>query len=58
MKGKMKYKIKCPMCKRTEVHSDKKNDSHQSYICWKCKGAFIVDWLTQTATPALKERIE
>ncbi len=58
MKGTMKYKVKCPGCKKTEVHSDKKNDSHQRYICWKCKRAFIVDWITLTATLTEKERIE
>ena len=58
MKRKMKYKIKCPICQKTEVRSDKRNDSHQSYICWKCKGAFVVDWITLTATPADKERFE
>lgn len=54
----MKYKIQCPVCNKTEVYSDKKNDSHQSYICWKCKNAFIVDWNTLTATPTKKKKIK
>lgn len=57
MRGKMKYKVKCPWCEKTEVHSDKRNDSRQRYICWKCKRPFEVDWITLTATKAEKERI-
>lgn len=58
MERKMRYRVKCPNCQKTEVHSDKRNDSHQSYICWKCKQAFIVDWLTLKASPTNKGRIE
>ncbi len=32
MKGTMKYKVKCPGCKKTEVHSDKKRQSPALYM--------------------------
>lgn len=54
----MKYKVQCPVCGRTEVQSDKRNDSHQRYICWKCKNAFYVDWTSLTAIRAEKKRIK
>lgn len=58
MSDKMKYVVRCPVCKKSMVYADKLTNSCTSHICWKCKKAFIVNWKTLTAVPAKKIKIE
>lgn len=52
----MLYSVKCPWCNKSEVRSDAKGDIHSSYICYKCKNAFEIDWKSLVATRIKKTK--
>ena len=52
----MKYIVKCPWCEKSEVRSDAKANIHNTYICFKCRNAFEVDWKTLVAIRIKKSK--
>ena len=56
MNRNLVYSVKCPHCKKSEVRSDSKGQMINSYICWKCRNAFSIDWSTLTAISIKKTK--